>query len=95
MQMMIQKLQAEINKYMAENSRLRDKYSHKTRSRKSPSKKQEDVQSLSNSNVKKHQMNSPNHKEMFKSEVKYLANSGLSMISGSEDIKAQHQNYTK
>ena len=32
--MMIHKLQAEINKYMAENSRLRDKYSQKSKSRK-------------------------------------------------------------
>ena len=95
MQMMIQKLQAQINKYMAQNSRLRDKYSHKSRSRKSPSKKQEDVYSLSNSNPKKHNMNSPNPKEMFKSEVKYLANSAISMISGSDDIKVQQQNFTK
>ncbi len=38
-QMIIHKLQAEINKYMAENSRLREKYSKSKSKRKSPSKR--------------------------------------------------------
>ena len=41
MQMMIHKLQAEINKYMAQNSRLRDKYSKSKSKKKSQGKKLE------------------------------------------------------
>ena len=95
--MMIHKLQAQINKYMAENSRLRDKYSHKSKSRKkSQSKKLEDVHSLSHSHAKNSiNMNSPNPKQMFKSEIKYLTNSAVSQISGTDDVKTQQQNYTK
>ena len=96
MQMMIHKLQAEINKYMVENNRIRDKYSQKSKSKKkSQGKKMEDVHSVSHSNAKNHNMNSPNAKEMFKSEIKYLTNSGMSMMSGTEDPKNQQQNYTK
>ena len=95
--MMIHKLQAEINKYMAQNSRLRDKYSHKSKSRKkSLGKKLEDAHSLSHSNVKNNlNMNSPNPKQMFKSQIKYLTNSAVSQISGTDDFKTQQQNYTK
>ena len=94
--MMIHKLQAEINKYMVENNRIRDKYSQKSKSKKkSQGKKMEDVHSVSHSNAKNHNMNSPNAKEMFKSEIKYLTNSGVSMMSGTDDPKNQQQNYTK
>ena len=55
----------------------------------------EDVHSVSHSNAKNHNMNSPNTKELFKSEIKYLTNSGVSMMSGTDDPKNQQQNYTK
>jgi hypothetical protein len=32
---------------------------------------------------------------MFRSEIRYLTNSAVSMISGNEDIATQQQNYTK
>ena len=60
--MMIHKLQAEINKYMAENNRLRDKYSKSKSKRRSQSKKLEEVQSMSHSNAKNKLINSPEQK---------------------------------
>lgn len=45
MQMMTHKLQAEINKYMAENSRLREVNSRNKNRRPSQGRKHEDVQS--------------------------------------------------
>jgi len=50
---------------------------------------------MSYSNAKNKAMNSPEQKEMFKSEIKYLTNSAVSMISGNEDITTQQQNHTK
>jgi hypothetical protein len=40
-------------------------------------------------------MNSPQQRDIFKSEIKYLTNSAVSMISGNDDFATQQQNYTK
>lgn len=73
MQMVIQKLQAEINKYMVENRRLRDKYSKSKSKRRSQSRRLEEVQSV------KHNMVTPEQKEYIKSEANYINNSGPSV----------------
>ena len=59
--MVVQKLQAEINKYMVENSRLRQKYSKSKSKNRSHSRKIDEVQSA------KHNMVTPGKKEYVKS----------------------------
>lgn len=40
-------------------------------------------------------MQTPEQKDIFRSEIKYLTNSAVSMISGNDDPQAQHQQFTK
>jgi hypothetical protein len=88
--MMIHKLQAEINKYMAENNRLREKYSKSRSKRHSQSKRLDEVQSMKGG-LKSSQLQSADQKELFRSEIKYITNSA-SIGSGHEESNAS---YTK
>ena len=88
--MVIQKLQAEINKYMAENNRLKSKYS-KSRSKKKSQRKLQEVQSATHSN-KKHLNDTPSQKDLFRSQIRYLTSSAVSI---NDDLNTQHQNLTK
>lgn len=40
-------------------------------------------------------MQTPEQKEIFRSEIKYLTNSAVSMVSGNDDPNTQHQQFTK
>lgn len=62
MQMVIHKLEAEINRYMAENNRIRSKYSKSKSKRKSHEKRPEESQSVTHSNTKKNLVQTPEQK---------------------------------
>ena len=95
MQMIIHKLQAEINKYMAENSRLREKYSKSRSKRKSQSKRVDEVRSVKHgSSLKPIQGDTSEQKDIFRSEVKYVNSFANSFASGEEDAKT-NQSYTR